>query len=221
MRLELEVLDGPEKGKKISLKKGLILGSDSPDFRFQDAQMFGQHAVLSFDQKNSWNIECLSGSKLRLGSAEQQRATLLPGLIFHLGQTGFKVIHKELPHGVTWKEALREWISSNIFNNQRSSLFIFSKPLRLKFVQGPQYGEYFTLSYGPRELGYNSLDIALKDPGSPLLAVRFLQLGDTIFVENFCANLALINGQHFDQHVIHDGDLLTVGTSVIELSFLS
>lgn len=221
MRLELEILDGPDKGKKIPLKRGLILGSQSDSYRFNDKQMLGQHAVLTYDQKNTWNIECLDGSKLRLGSVEQARAALLPGLIFHLGQTGFKVIHKELPRGMSWKEALKDWLNKNPGQNIETTMFFFLHPIRLNFVQGPQFGDFFTLSYGPRELGYNSLDIALKDPSSPLMAVRFLQIGDTIFIENFCANLALINGQHFNQHVIHDGDLLTVGTSVIELSFVS
>lgn len=221
MRFELEVLDGPEKGRKIPFKKGLILGAESDLFHFEDSQMLGQHAVLTYDQKNAWNIEGLGEGKLRIGSNEQPRANLLPGLIFHLGQTGFKVMHKELPKGVSWKQALSEWIASNAFSNQKTNLFFFLRPLRLKFVQGPQYGEFYSLSYGPREMGYNNFDIELKDPSSPILAVRFLQVGDTIYIENFCANQALINGQHFDQHVIQEGDLLTVSTSVIELSFLS
>lgn len=220
MRIEIEVLDGPEQGKKISLRQGLVLGSKGADFLIQDPQVADQHAVITFDQKNTWNIECLGALSLRLGTVEKSRASLMPGLIFHLGQTGFKVVPKKQSQDLPWKESLKQWLSQQQVSKVKTDIFFYLHPVRLNFVQGPQFGEFYTLSYGPREIGYNSLDIDLKDPNSPTLAVKFLQEGDKVVVENFSTNQSLINDNYFDKHFVNNGDRLTVGSSVIELSIL-
>lgn len=221
MRLELEILDGPHKGQHIVLRNGLKLGHSQGTLSFNDLEMRELHAVVSVDSKKLWNIQCLDGAKMRLGFEEVAQAKLISGLIFHLGQTGFKVVERQsqLPQP-PWKEALADWIEGNPGQPVQSEIFFFLRPVRLFFVQGPQYEELYILSYGPRELGYNSLDISLKDPSSPERVARFFQIGDQVYIENLCGDLALINQKNFDQHLIVNGDVLRVGSSVIELSTL-
>ena len=110
MKLEIEVLDGPQKGKRISLKNGRQIGQNEP-FAFSDNQISMFHAVLTYDSGKPWHIECLAPLKLRLGIEEVSRATLLPGLLFHLGQTGFKVVEKEKLTYDSWEEGLKDWLS--------------------------------------------------------------------------------------------------------------
>ncbi len=220
MRFELEVLDGQLKGARIALKKGLVIGKNMPGLQLNDTLMAENHGVLVFDHKKSWNFECLAPNKVRVGSAEQSRATLLPGLIFHLGQTGFKVVEKVGVNYETWQAGLRAWLKANRGQIVFKEFFFFLKPISLSFKQGPQYEEFLTLSYGPRIIGHESLDIDLKDPTAPKSVARFFQISDQCYIENLCGDKALINSKSFDQHSIQDGDLLKINTTIIELSIL-
>ncbi len=218
MRFELEVLDGHEKGKRITLKKGLVIGKIMPDFEFSDDLMAKDHGVLVFDHKKTWNFECLAPNMARLGSSEQARITLLPGLVFHLGQTGFKVVDKIVLPYDTWQEGLKFWLKGHKGEARFKEFFFFLKPIRLNFKQGPQYEEFLTLSYGPRLMGYDCLDINLKDPAIPKNVARFFQISDQCYIENLCGEKAMINSKLFDQHPIQDGDLLKINSTIIELS---
>lgn len=220
MRLEIEVIDGNQKGKRISLSNGLLLGRKMPTLTFADKMMSETHGILMLDHRNTWNIECLSPNLVRIGLGEVTRITLIPGLVFHLGQTGFKVVEKgELPN-LNWSDGLVTWLKEHPAEQKPSDIFFFLHPLRLTFVQGPQYEEYLTVGYGPRILGFNSLDLNLTDPAAPRTVGRFFQVGEQAYFENLCGNKALINSKSFDQHPIQDEDLLKIGSTIIELSIL-
>lgn len=202
------------------LRNGLILGKSQEELSFDDPEMFASHAVVQYNLQKFWNIECLAPSKLRLGTQDVISASLIPGLIFHLGQTGFKVVER-IPTTIgQWRAALRDWLETFQARPTSTEIFFFLRPIRLIFVRGPQYEEAYTLSYGPRELGYNNLDLDIKDPSSPRRVAKFFQVGDQSFIENLCGDRATINGAAFDQHRISKGDLLRVSTCVIELSVL-
>ncbi len=220
MRLQIEVLDGPEKGKKIALRKGLLLGRAAENLSFADKTMASQHGFIDFDLKKSWIFECLVPNKVRVGSAEQDKITLMPGLVFHLGQTAFKVVEKIKRVYETWDEGLIEWLKENPGHPKPYDFFFFLSPISLAFVQGPQYEQFVTLSYGPRHMGYGSLDIHLIDPSIPKSAAQFFQVGERCYIENLCGNLATINSNPFDQHPIQDGDRLKIHSTIIEMSMI-
>lgn len=220
MRLEIEVLDGNQKGARIGLSNGLLFGRKINTLSFSDKMIADTHAVLMLDHRNSWSIECLAPNTVRIGLSELLKIALIPGLIFHLGQTGFKVVEKTELKIASWSEGLIKWFKENPAERKDSEIFFFLHPLRLTFVQGPQYEEFLTISYGPRVLGYNSLDLHLSDPSTPRLVARFLQVGEQAYIENLCGNKALINSKSFDQHPIQDEDLLKIGSTIIELSIL-
>lgn len=220
MKLELEVLDGRNRGRRLTLRNGLLLGKEQGGVAFDDAEMAAIHAVVTFDKKNMWNIECLAPNLMRLGFEEVGRAALIKGLIFHLGQTGFKVVERAPRKLDSWKNELKTWLEEHPSRPESTDLQFFLKPIRLNFVQGPQYEEYYTLSYGPRVLGYNNLDLNLKDPASPPHVVRFYQIADHAYAESLCGDLVTINNHPFEHHQINTGDILRVTSSVIELSFI-
>lgn len=220
MRLELEILDGVNKGKRITLRNGLVVGKSVDSLVFDDEDMGELHAIVNLDQNKSWNIECLGGNKIRLGFDEVGRARLILGLIFNMGQTGFKVVQRQTREIGSWTDELKTWLENNPGPRTEPEVFFFIKPLRLSFIQGPQFEEVYTLSYGPRELGYNNLDLNVKDPSAPPLVARFFQVADKIYIENLCGDKTSINGAPFDQHPVTSGDKLKVGSNVIELTLL-
>ncbi|MFZ3230080.1 MAG: hypothetical protein WA160_07740 [Pseudobdellovibrio sp.] len=220
MRFEIEVLDGNQKGKRISLSSGLLLGRTASHLKFSDSLMAESHGILMLDHKKAWNIECLDNNFIRIGISELRRISLIPGLIFHLGQTGFKVVEKGEPLVENWSDGLKTWLKNNPAERRQSDIFFFLHPIRLTFEQGPQYEEYLTLGYGPRIIGFNNLDLNLKDPSAPREVGRFFQIGEQSYLENLCGNKSLINSKSFDQHPIQDGDILKIGSTLIELSIL-
>ena len=220
MRLQFEILDGPQKGKKITLKKGLVIGRQMELLSFADSAMAEQHGVLDFDSKMSWYFECLAPAKALVGSKEQARISLIPGLIFHLGRTAFRVVEKENQIFESWQKGLIQWLRDNPGIQKDSEAFFFLNPVSLAFVQGPQSDEFVTLSYGPRFLGHGSLDIHLKDPQAPKKVGHFFQVADRCYIENLCGERATINSNFFDQHPIQDGDRLKINSTIIELSIL-
>ncbi len=221
MRYELEILDGTNKGKRLLLRNGLVLGKSQEELSFADPEMFASHAVINYSAQKSWNIECLAPSRMRLGYEEVISASLILGLVFHLGQTGFKVVERVPKILGPWKEALQAWFEAFQPRKTSTEIFFFLHPIRLIFVRGPQLEEAYTLSYGPRELGYNNLDLNIKDPSAPRRVAKFFQVGDHSIIENLCGDQVTINGLAFDRHRISKGDLLRVSSCVIELSVLS
>lgn len=221
MRFELEILDGTNKGKRIMLRNGLVIGRTQDDLAFDDAEMSSSHAIVSYGFKKAWNIECLAPAKLRLGFEEVARASLILGLIFHLGQTGFKVVERATGVVGAWDEQLKDWFDNFPARQTSTEIFFFIHPVRLSFIQGPQFEEAYTLSYGPRLLGYNSLDLNIKDPAAPAHIAKFFQIGDRAYIENLCGDRSTINGSAYDQHMVSPGDILRVASNIIELSILT
>ena len=219
MPLALQVLDGPHKGQRIALRKDYVFSSD----RFNDQEMGKKHAGVSIDQSFSWNINALDDNKIRIGLSESTKISLIPGLIFHLGQTGFKVVELlSLFHGenVDWEEPVVAWLQEQTWEQKTTEFFFYLYPVRLNFLQGPQADEFHTLSYGPRLMGHNQLDLNLTDPSLPDKLVRFYQIGETAYIENLAGDKVLVNKNNFDHHAIAEGDLLQFGHNIVAFSIL-
>lgn len=220
MSLALTILDGPLKGKLISLKKNQILSGPF----FSDEEMGNKHASVHIDSDLSWNIMCLDNNKMRVGLGETTKISLIPGLIFHLGQTGFKVVEKPKLNLEGWEEGLTDWMSEQSWEQKQTDFFFFLYPVRMTFLSGPQSDEFFTISYGPRTMGFNSFDLNIKDPSQPKEILRFYQIGETAYIENLVGGLqsdkVLVNKNRFDHHPISDGDRIQFGPHLIEFTIL-
>ncbi len=220
MNLALTVLDGPLKGKLISLKKNFVLSASF----FSDEEMGKNHAEVSLDQNMSWNISGLESNKIRIGSGESDQISLILGLIFHLGQTGFKVIEKPQPKFEGWEEGLTNWMGAQSWGQKQTDFFFYLYPVRMTILSGPQADEFFTISYGPRVMGFNNFDLNIKDPSLPKNIVRFYQIGESAYIENLLggqtSDKVLVNKNRFDHHAISDGDHLQFGAHLIEFTIL-
>lgn len=181
-----------------------------------------QHAKVYLDHNFNWKISGLDGHRVRVGSDEIESISLIPGLIFHIGQTGFKVIERAHPAAADWEKVSAEFIDNlDLQPTPKSNLFFFLFPLQIQFIQGPLAGTIYTLGYGPRVLGSNHLDLDLKDPTQPHELLRFLQVGDSVVIENLAEeNSILVNSTPFKKHTLVQGDRFTFGSNIIEVSIL-
>ncbi|MFN3695878.1 MAG: hypothetical protein ACK4VO_00445 [Pseudobdellovibrio sp.] len=216
MKLALQVLDGPHKGKIIYLRDQWVFSSAF----FNDPEMLSRHAVLTIDNGFNWKINGLGGSNIRAGLVEKNSLSLINGLVFHLGLTGFKVIEKPAPAFNSWEDAILEYLNTYDWEPTKSDCFFFLSPLRLTFLQGPQADQFYTISYGPRELGFNHFDLDVKDPSQPENIARFFQIGESVYIENLCGKELVFNKKPFSQEVIQEGDKIQFGSNIVEFSFV-
>ena len=147
---------------------------------------------------------------------------MLPGLIFHIGQTGFKVVERSLPEAADWENQSAEFINMlDLEAGVNSELFFFLLPVQIVFTQGPQSGEIYTLSYGPRILGSNNLDLNIIDPAQPHELLKFTQVGDSVLIENLADEKSiLVNKETFVKHKLTGTDRFTFGTNIMDISIL-
>lgn len=179
--MTLLVLDGKFKSSYIPLKKSYIFDG----LKLHDPKMKTPHAQIDLDHNFSWKINALGGHKIRTGNAEVTTISLIPNLIFNIGGTGFKVLDRLLPSSANWETISADFIDSlHITNRLSSDFFFFLNPVQISFIQGPQADDIYTLSYGPRVMGYNQLDINIKDPNMPHEYFKFTQLGDKVLIED-------------------------------------
>ena len=216
MKLALLVLDGTHKGLVINLRENYVFSSGY----FGDEEMSSVHAETYLDSNFLWKIRSLGANKIRAGSSEGVSLSLIQGLVFHMGQTGFKVIEKPPVSFQRWEDGLVDALESDNWEPVLTEFFFYLYPVRMTFLQGPQTDEFFTLSYGPRVMGYNSLDLNIKDPTQPEQIAKFFQVGETAYIESLCGNKIQINGKPFTQHPIESGDQIIFGANLVELSIL-
>lgn len=221
MNMSLLVLDGPLKGEKIPLKKDYVFRAED----LQDSKMHKEHAVLSLDQNFHWKISCLDDAKIRMGLEEKQSISIIPELIFNLGQTGFKVLIREPSTIQNRDEELASFVSKDIWQPVDSVSYFLLNPIQITVLQGTQAGESMTASYGPRIFGYNQLDLNLKDPNFPHDFLRFRQVGDEIWVDNLTFETdapiqVVLNQTELTSSPLIDGDLIKFGTNILQISYL-
>ncbi len=207
--MTLFVLDGNLNSTYIPLKKDYIFSQKI----FNDPKISDSHAQIQIDHNNDWKINSLGKNKIRLKTEETTSISLFPGLIFSLGNTSFKVVNRLLPSSNSWDSISADFIDKvNIKSFFSPDFFFFLVPLQITFLQGLQSGEILTVSYGPRILGYNQLDLNINDSTLPHELLKFTQNGDQTIITN------LTNGVLF---YLKESIKFTFGTNIIEISPLT
>ena len=216
--MTLQILDGQLQSTYLPLQQNYVFKSS----HFNDSEMQSEHAKVFLDHNFNWKISGLGGSKIRISTDERDAISLIPGLIFHIGQTGFKVAERNHPPASEWENVSADFISNMSFDATDScDLFFFLLPVQIIFTQGPQAGGIYTLSYGPRILGSNHLDLNLKDPAQPHELLRFSQVGGSVIVENLADEKSiLVNKRSFKKHTLTESDRFTFGSNIMDISLL-
>ncbi len=218
MVMTLQILDGALKSTLLPLKKDFVFSGDF----FSDSEMHKNHAKIDVDLSFNWKINGLKGKKIRISSEEIASISLIPGLVFHIGQTGFKVVERTPITSSDWEKTSADFLDKLILKDlPQMALHFFLTPLQILFLQGPQSGSIYTLSYGPRVLGSNNLDLNLVDPSQPHQLLKFSQIDDSVVIENLSQDGAvLVNKNPFKLHTLVDTDRFSFGSNIVEISLL-
>lgn len=96
----------------------------------------------------------------------------------------------------------------------------FSPAVILDFVEGLQADSKITLGYGPREAGFNHLDVELLDPWSPRRAFVLSPGPGSVQIKDLTNGKVLINNRPFDTAFLEENDVVSVGKTKIKIRYL-
>lgn len=231
MVLFLEVLDGLRQGSRFKLIPGQVIGRSAGEIIIEDQKISSRHAQIDLDNKQQFILSDLDSSNGILAANRRvKKLALMPGVVFRLGRTSFRVVPVEDEPAVefarvrTWRENLAEtlpidWVQNKLLDNAGRA---FSPSLSLSFIQGIQADEEVLLTYGPRRLGSHSLDVDLKEPGAPPLVCELVPGLDGLAVlKNHGNNKLTINNQPVVESApLNEGDLIKIGGTVIRVAYV-
>jgi pSer/pThr/pTyr-binding forkhead associated (FHA) protein len=229
MVLFIEVLEGPQQGSRFKIEQGHKIGRKRGEIAIDDEKISSEHAQFVLDNKGQFVlIDLESSNGILIANRRLKKIAMMPGVVFRLGRTDFRVIAVEVPEAQdfarlrTWRENLVEKLPIDWIQNKLSEEtgLPFSPTLKLKFIQGIQADESLLLGYGPRRAGANSLDIDLRDPEAPDLAFEIIPGDGLAKIKNLCLDKLRLNNKLIETEVLQDGDLIRIGRTLIEVTYI-
>ncbi|MDG0814892.1 FHA domain-containing protein [Bdellovibrio svalbardensis] len=225
----IEIVEGANEGSRIQVSEGMTLGRTKADIIIKDPKVSSTHAEISVNTKDQLVLVDLESSNgIHISGRRVKKVTLLPGVIFEIGRTQFKVIVVEEELAINF-EVFVTW-RSKVINGVRQSAVVdgsasskpesFSPALKLQFIQGIQTDEEIILGYGPRQAGADSLDIELLDEEAPREAFELLPGPGMVKIKINAVGRVTLNKKAVDAEILKDGDLISVGTTLIKVSYL-
>ena len=225
----IEVIVGADLGSRFKVIEGLTIGRSGADIVIKDPKISSMHAQFELDGKGMLCLMDLDSSNgLHINGRRVKKVALIPGVIFEVGRTQFKVIVVEeevaafFTRKVTWRTIIQDNLASAA---DKADLDVqvfqsFSPTLRLQFIQGIQTDEEITLGYGPRRAGADSLDIELLDQDAPKEAFELIPVPGAVQLKVLAQGRVTLNKRSVTAEILGDGDLISVGDTVIKVTYL-
>lgn len=229
MVLFIEILDGSHQGSRFKIEPGHIIGRNRGEIAINDEKISSQHARFEVDNKGQFVLMDLDSSNgILSGNRRVKKIAMMPGVIFRLGKTSFRVISVEGTEAQdfsrlrTWKENLADKLPLSKIQNHfpDDGPKPFSPTLQLKFIQGLQADETLLLGYGPRRAGALSLDIDLLDPEAPDLAFEIIPGEGLAHLKNLCRDKLSLNKKPANVEILQDGDIIGIGGTLIKVNYI-
>lgn len=228
MALFIEVIKGTDLGLKFKASHGLKIGRSLGDVTINEPKMSGLHAqIRSTENGKLFLIDRESSNGIKVKGVKVQKLQLLPGVTFQVGSTVFLVLEGEEPPEQVekidtqdWRETLNAHIPHLKLEDAKpiAAIRCFKGPITVSFVEGFQAGQKFTLGYGPRNFGLACLGFEIIDPKSPDFAFSIVAspAGTAEFWSDN-PDSVLLNGVSADREFLKNGDIIRVGSTLIEI----
>ncbi len=250
MVIFIVVITGPKIGSKIRVSNGFTIGRKEGDLILEeDSKVSGTHAKVAVDNKGQFVlIDQKSSNGLILNERKVKKVALMPGVIFTVGQTQFRVIKDDLAADVatppqakfpealpsfevpisraslTWREKIVEFWEQKepmlSIPSEEQVVEAFSPALVLDFIEGVQADEKITLGYGPRQAGFDHLDINLLDPTIPPEAFLLKPGPGSVEFLDLTHGRILVNNRPCEMTFLEEGDIISVGQTKIKVRYL-
>ncbi|QDK36126.1 FHA domain-containing protein [Bdellovibrio sp. NC01] len=225
----IEIIEGANEGSRMQVSEGMTLGRSKADIVIKDPKVSGTHAEIALNNKGQLVLVDLESSNgIHISGRRVKKVTLLPGVIFEVGRTVFKVITVEEEQAinfeifVTWRSILGQKLTETPIADEEVKIKpeSFSPAVKLSFIQGIQTDEEIILGYGPRKAGSDSLDIELLDEDAPREAFELHPGPGMVELKIKAPGRVSLNNKSVESEMLKDGDLISFGTSLIKVSYL-
>ena len=225
----IEIIEGISQGSRYQISEGVTLGRTLADILVRDPKASATHAKVELDGKGQLVLMDLGSSNgLYINNRRVKKVALLPGVIFEIGRTQFKVIKVEEQQAddfsriVTWRSSLKRTLREQDFQNDydQNAVEAFGSPVVLNFLEGIQADTQITLGYGPREAGADSMDIELLDPEAPGQAFVIAPQAGQAEIQLLSPGRVQLNNRSPRAETLKDGDIISIGTTVIKVTYL-
>ncbi|WP_413292089.1 FHA domain-containing protein [Bdellovibrio sp. HCB185ZH] len=225
----IEVLNGVNEGSRHQLTDGMTMGRANADIIVKDPKVSSKHAQIALDGKGQLVLLDLDSSNgLYISGRRVKKVALIPGVIFEIGRTQFKVITVEEEQAssferlLTWRNIVSSTVPQLQIQNSEppQELQRFSPALKLTFLRGIQADEEIILGYGPRTAGADSLDVELLDVDAPRDAFQLIAGPGQVELKVLATGRVTLNNKKVSAEMLSDGDMISVGNTLIKVSYL-
>lgn len=242
--LVLRLKSGPAKGQFYPLtgRDDLLIGRNNTDILLADPKVSGVHARIS-NVGNRWILQD-NGSKNGIRDSHGQRMDLVKlraGTQFSIGDTLFEVeeIHDaaeaagpaerkpkapppEKKKSKYWHTILADFLQahSERFQDRVLALSPLEPALILEFVRGAQVNSKWILGFGPRQIGADSLDLPIWEPGAPGVCFEIHPSPEGLIFKTQYPEKIHLNGHSVESELLRIGDTIKIMDTLIEVDFV-
>ncbi len=217
MRIYLDCIEGPHKGQKYSLSEKTSFGRKEADVLLNDPKLSGIHAYFEFSEDSGWSVvDNKSRNGVWVNGLKESRMVLKDGDLILFGSTKFVV--RLLEAGAfQFSEKFQVWVQAlyKKLVNAQPAIQEVKPELRLKVVQGIQYGQTWSIFYGPRKAGRESTDICLYDEKAPRNSFEIQVKGKYAYFYTENEAVVRINNRSVKEKQFTPGDVISFGDSQI------
>ncbi len=236
MKLEIYILNGPLKGQKLAVEKGLVFSRNKGAgcFFIKDSAASNPHAEVVKKKQKFYLQDMDSKNGTRVLGKINDFFPLQPDLIFQIGKTRFKIVdktpkplepakkQKPIEH---WSVLLKkEFKRQKMFVSDREvKLIAFNPLLVLDFQSGVQKFDSWLIGYGPRSAGGACVDLPIWDPLAPdkCFVLEPKEGGTRVLFKTPYPEKIMINKQNTTEKILESGDLISFAGTGIKVSFQS
>ena len=223
--MRLAILTGSHRGKKFSLKEGMILSrSGKGDILVPDPLASSPHAKIEKKRGVFYLQDLDSKNGTHKGGKIQDRFALKVGVKFRIGEVHFQVLSSLNMRKLIWSSQLACELKAFVPRIQDSpKVFVpFPTPVSLMFQSGIQKTQVWTLYYGPRVAGGGCLDLPLMDFLAPDICFSLHpdpEEGGVLFKTPHPEKVLLNSESQIKKH-LSSKDRISFGGTCIEVKFL-
>lgn len=217
----LRFLNGPYKGKEVTLKKGLILSRNSKKkevLSIEDPKASNPHAQI-IRKKNTFYLQDMDSKNGTYFKGEiNDLFALSPGIQFTIGKTVIEITEPP-PSPKIWSEEVSTELKKLSIKDQEQQIQIIKPTLILNFKSGVQKGNKWYIGYGPRTAGATSLDLPILEPQAPDICFSLEPLKKSVLFKTQYPEKILINKEHVSTKKLVDKDCISFASTSIEISY--
>ncbi len=218
MGLNIRIVSGKRQGEEFKLRDGITIGRKQADLIIKDGKMSSLHAAISEEDGQLFIIDQGSRNKIVYNGESLARLALEDGAKFILGDTEFEIFYVNT--GDIWEEELGDFLKriERVAKNEPKPAHSFFHAVNLKVIRGPDYGKVYSLCYGPRISGKNSLDLFFQEHFErDEFFVIEQKKKDIILRTDHPDLLSVNNSPIISEAVLSDGDSLAFGKTVVKI----